>query len=154
MGKAVNEKQAVLSKHNHSTIDLRYEIDSLHRVVKFARETLEKSLTGSEGSSMGYKKLMLSRDDAASIQALATALEKLVNMKMKYDKHLKDKADELSPEEEDVALIEFFAGKEVPQRRKMLRKMVNRHNALIEGSAAKEVTISIANSILGEDNGV
>lgn len=153
MGKAVNEKQAALSKHNHSTVDLRHEIEALYKVVKFARETLERSLTGESGS-MGYKKLSLSRDDAASIQALATAMEKLVNMKMKYDKHLKDRAEDLSPEEEDAALIEFFAGKETPERRKFLRRLVNRHNALIRGSAAKEVTISIANSILDEDDEV
>jgi hypothetical protein len=151
MGVAVNEKQSALSKHRFASADLRYEIEALHKVVTFARETLESSLTGANGS-MGYKKLTLSRDDAASVQALATSLEKLVNMKMKYDKYLRDRDEELSPDEEDVVLVEFFAGKTVPERRKFLRRLVNRHNSLIKGSASKEVTISIAASVLSEED--
>ena len=138
--KPVAAKIAATARAENSSTDMRIEIDKLHRLVTYGRECLENSLYK---ETLGYKKEHLDKNQAASIQALATSMEKLVNIKMKYDKHLKDEADKLTPEEELDALEEFFAGQDVPERRAFILRLVNRHNALIKGTAFQTVTVNI-----------
>lgn len=135
-----DKKQAAVVRNTAASTDLRFELDKLIKLIVFAREPLENQIVG---TGLAYKQQSLGKESAASIQALATSLEKAVNCKIKYDQHLKKEADNLTPEEEQIALIEFFAGLEVTDRRKFLRRLVDRHNALIAGTMAHEVTISI-----------
>lgn len=139
-----NTKKVAVAKNTTSSLDLRYEIERLSRLVTYARESLENSLLGTGNTkTLGYRQETLGKNDAGAIQALATSMEKLVSIKMKYDKHLKDEADKLTPDEEKAALVEFFAGLSVPERRTMMRRMVTRHNSMIEGTMYHEVKISI-----------
>ncbi len=133
-------KKAVVARAENSSTDLRFEIEKLNKLVTFGRECLENSLYK---ETLGYKKEQLTKDQAASIQALATSMEKLVNVKMKYDKHLKDEADKLTPDEEVDALVEFFAAMEVPERRALIRRLADRHNDMIAGTSFQVIKMNV-----------
>lgn len=135
-----DKRQAAIVRNTAASTDLRVELDRLIKLIVFARESLEGQILG---TGLAYKQKALGKEDATSIQALATSLEKAVNCKIKYDQHLKKEADALTPEEEKEALIEFFAGLEVPDRRRFLRKLVDRHNDLVSGTMSHEITISV-----------
>lgn len=141
---AIDKKKAAVARNTAASSDLRVEIEKMTRLVVFARECLEKEMM----QGMGYKQETLGKSASKDLQALATSLEKLTGIRIKYDQHLKKEADNLTPEEEQDALIEFFATLSVDSRRKFLRRLVDRHNEMIVGTMYHEVTISISPSIL------
>lgn len=141
---AMDKKKAAVARNTAASSDLRVEIEKMTRLVVFARECLEKEMM----QGMGYKQETLGKSASKDLQALATSLEKLTGIRIKYDQHLKKEADNLTPEEEQDALIEFFATLSVDSRRKFLRRLVDRHNEMIVGTMYHEVTISISPSIL------
>ena len=132
-----------IKRNEAASLDLRVEIDSLSRLVTFARESMQNELM----SGMGYKQQGLRKETAKDLQALSTSLEKLVAMKIKLDQHLDKEADKLTPEQEKDALLEFFAGLTVTDRRIMVRRMVDRHNKLIVGTSYHPIKVSISESL-------
>ncbi len=141
----MDKKKAAVVRNTAASADMRTEIDKLTRLVVFARECLENQLVG---TGHAYKQDVLDKNAASSIQALATSLEKLANIRIKYDQHLKKEADNLTPDEEKDALVEFFASMNVADRRVFMRRLVDRHNEMIEGTAYHEVKISISQTVV------
>jgi hypothetical protein len=135
----VDKKRAAVVRNTAASTDLRTEIDKMTKLVVYARECLENELT----KGLGYKQDMLRTNTAKDLQSLATSLEKLTGIRMKYDQHLKNEADKLTPDEEKDALVEFFAGMTVKDRRTFLRRLVDRHNEMIVGTMYHEVKINV-----------
>lgn len=135
----IDKKKAAVVRNTAASTDLRLEIEKMTKLVVYARECLENELTG----GLGYKQEALGKSAAKDLQSLATSLEKLTGIRIKYDQHLKNEADKLTPEEEKDALVEFFAGLSVPERRAFLRRLVDRHNSMIVGTSYHEVKINI-----------
>jgi hypothetical protein len=138
----VDKKKAAVARNTAASTDLRTEIDKMTKLVVFARECLEKQMVG---SGFAYNQDKLGANTSKDLQALSTSLEKLINVRVKYDTHLKNEADKLSPDEEKDALVEFFAGMSVTDRRLFLRRLVDRHNEMIVGTMYHEVKINIGN---------
>lgn len=134
-----DKQKAAVVRNTATSTDLRTEIDKMTRLVVYARECLEKELTG----GLGYRQEKLGNSTAKDLQSLATSLEKLTGIKIKYDQHLKNEADKLTPEEEQDALVEFFAGLSVPDRRLFLKRLVDRHNSMIVGTMYHEIKINV-----------
>ena len=138
-----DKKKAAVARNTAASSDLRTEIEKMTRLVVFARESLEKEIVG---TGFGHKQEFLGKSSSKDLQALATSLEKLVAIRIKYDQHLSKEADKLTPDEEKDALVEFFASLDVKERRSFLRRMVDRHNMMIEGTMYHEIKISVAPS--------
>lgn len=145
---AMDKKKAAVARNTAASADLRTEIEKMTRLVVFARECLEKEMIG---TGLAYKQEALGKSAAKDLQALATSLEKLTGIRIKYDQHLRKEADNLTPEEEQDALIEFFATLDVAARRKFMRRLVDRHNEMIVGTMYHDVTISVSPSVLKDD---
>lgn len=124
------DKKRTLARHAAASIDLGVEQGEYIRLVKWARECLENSLTG----GLGYKKEMLSKDDVAALSGIGISLERAISAKIKYDKHIKSFTDTMTPAEERAAIEEFVAGLGDMDRYTLLQKMLLRHNELMGGN--------------------
>ena len=137
----VDKKKIAASRNTAESSDLRAEIEGMTRLVVFSRKALENEIIG---TGLGHKQEFLGKSSAKDLQALSTALEKLVAVKIKYDQHLRKEADKLTPDEEKDALIEFFASiSDVTERRTFLRRLVDRHNDMVQGTMYHEIKISV-----------
>lgn len=143
----VDKQKAAVARNTSSSTDLRTEIEKMTRLVVWSRECLEKELTG----GLGYRQDSMGKGTARDLQALTTSLEKLTGIKIKYDTHLKNEADNLTPEEERAALVEFFAGLPVKDRRNFIKVLVDRHNEMIKGTMYHEVRTNIGTIQKAED---
>lgn len=147
--KEVADKQkAAVARNTSASTDLRVEIEKMTRLVVWSRECLEKELN----AGLGYRQDNMGKGTARDLQALTTSLEKLTNIKVKYDTHLKNEADNLTPDEEKAALIEFFAALSVKDRRDFIKRLVDRHNEMIVGTMYHEVKTNIGTIQKVEDS--
>lgn len=138
--KSIEEKRfSALKKHDAKSLDLGSEQDKYIRLVQWARECLEKSLT----DGIGYKKDGISKDNVMALTNIGIALERAVSAKIKYEKHQKAFAEQMSQEEEESAIEEHILGMDTGHRTEFLRKIVTRHNQLVTGF----------HRITGEDDG-
>jgi len=132
----MDEKQRTkgFAKLEARSTDIRSELDRYLKLCQHARECLENSFN----SGMGHKQMGLSDGDLKGLSNLSIALDRVVAAKIKYDKHMKSFADQMSPEEELVAIEEHIMGLDSPKRSRWLRKITTRHNAMITGSGLKK----------------
>lgn len=122
-------KKAAVAKHSARSTDLKTELDSYIRLCQHARECLENSFF----SGMGYKQEGLSKDDVSALSALSIAMERAISARIKYDKHTKSFAEQMTPEEEREAIEEYILAMVPTERIKFIRKVVSRHNKLNSG---------------------
>ena len=123
------DKKRTLARHSAASIDLGHEQNEYIRLVKWARECLESSLTG----GLGYKKEGLSKDDVAALAQIGISMERAVSAKIKYEKHIREFTEQMTPAEERDAIEEFVMGLDDETRYDLLKKMFDRHNVLSGG---------------------
>lgn len=136
----IDKKKAAVARNTAASTDLRHEIEEMTRLVVYARECMKNELMG---GAFAHTQEMLKKNVAKDLQALATSVEKLVGIKIKYDSHLKNEADKLTPEEEQDALVEFFASLTVSDRRAFIRRLVDRHNNMVVGTSYHPIKINV-----------
>lgn len=115
----------VLAKFTTGAIDLQEELDNILRVLKFQRQALTNKMT--EG--FGYKQMELNPDDAKLANQLTLSYQKAVDSKVKLDKHLRERAEELTPAEELESVKRYVQNLDSTIRRKMLIELLEFHNA-------------------------
>lgn len=114
----------VMSKFSSGVVDLMEELDALLRILKFQREALVNSMT----DGFGYKKMELNPEHAKLSATLASVYQKTVDAKVKLDKHLRERAEDMSPEEEVQSIELFIKGMNPVGRRKLLITLLEYHN--------------------------
>lgn len=97
------------------------------------RECLEKSLF----QGMGHKQDGLADSDVRALSALSIALDRVVAAKIKFDKHMKSFAEQMSPAEELDAITEHLLGLESDKRARWLNGLIKRHNALLKANGQR-----------------
>jgi|JI10StandDraft_1071094.scaffolds.fasta_scaffold199377_2 maleate cis-trans isomerase len=108
-----------------SSADLQAELDRLVQILRYQIDCLSNELV----QGQGYKQNELDNDIVNKVSKITTAFEKAVGSKVRLDKHLKDKAEEMSPEEEQESVIDYLKRLESPIRRKILINLLEYHNA-------------------------
>lgn len=117
-------RSEVLARFATGAIDLMEELDNLLRILKFQREALVNSMT----DGFGYKKMELNPGHAKLAAQLAVTYQKAVDAKVKLDKHLRDRAEELTPAEEIAGVKSFIETMDSTARRKLLISLLEFHN--------------------------
>lgn len=117
-------RSEVLARFATGAIDLMEELDNLLRILKFQREALVNSMT----DGFGYKKMELNPAHAKLAAQLAVTYQKAVDAKVKLDKHLRDRAEELTPAEEIAGVKTFIECMDSTARRKLLISLLEFHN--------------------------
>jgi hypothetical protein len=125
MDEAARLRAAVLARFTTGYVDLQEELESILRVLRFQREALTNKMT--EG--FGYKQMELSVENAKLAKELTLCYQKAVDSKVKLDKHLKDRAEEMSPAEEVASVAKYIQGLDSGLRRKLLIDSLAFHNA-------------------------
>lgn len=115
----------LLAKFNSTAVDLAVELDEILKVLRFQRQALTNKMT--EG--FGYKQFELKAEDAKAATTLTLSYQKAVDAKVKLDKHLKDRAEELTPEQELESVALYIKTLPSTDRRKLLIEALAYHNA-------------------------
>lgn len=102
------------------------ELDSLIKIFAHMRECFENEMM--EG--LGFKKMGLTESQVKQGAALSKMMTEMVNCKIKWDKASKALADNMTPEEEQDAVIKFLQSQEPAVRWRVLsvvRKWMKSH---------------------------
>lgn len=120
------QKDKAIKRLDARSTDIRTELDRYIKLAQHARECLENSFN----SGMGHKQMGLSETDLKGLSNLSIALDRIVASKIKYDKHMKSFAEQMTPEEELAAIEEHVMSLERDKRSRWLKKIITRHNNL------------------------
>ncbi len=117
-------RNEVIARFSSGAIDLMEELDSILRVLKFQRESLVNSMT----DGFGFKQMELNPGHAKLGSQLAASYQKAVDAKIKLDKHLRDRAEDMTPAEEVASIEAFIKTMDSTARRKLLISLLEFHN--------------------------
>src|SRR5882672_7349717 len=100
--KEPEQKRAeAMAKYQAGSASLMGELEAMYKNVKWQRECVEKN----QISGMGHKQETVDPKTIKAIGELSLALTRLVDAKIKLDKHLKKAGEESTPEEDYQTLI-------------------------------------------------
>ena len=123
----------VKERLNARSTDILLELNKYLQLAQHARECLENSFD----QGMGHKQDGLSELDIKGLSHLSIALDRIVTSKIKFDKHMKSFAEQMTPDEELAAIEEHVIGLEQDKRTTFLRKLIKRHNAMLNERGKK-----------------
>lgn len=119
------------ARYSTAGVSLVQELDNILRALAFQREVVEKEMLRGQGFKGETFDLKL----VAATKELTLAYSSAVTSKIKLSKHMKDIAEEMTHDEQVVAVKEFIKVMEQLPRRTLLRELTNYHNAQHEGKS-------------------
>lgn len=128
---AVDEaRQTVTKRYNAASISMLMEIEETLKAVKWERECI----VNTQKQGMGHKQLTFDPKTVKALSDLALAVTRLVEAKIKYDKHSKSQSEEQTPEEEMETVVNYIKQLSKTERAKLLRDMLHFQAIMGDGS--------------------
>lgn len=117
-------RKSFLATHDTRVIRMEDELQRMIRLVAHARESLESEML----SGLAYKKSGVPENDLKRLKELTSSFNSLTDAKIRLDKTAKDRAANLTPEEERAAVVTYVKALELKSRGRLLRECLDHHN--------------------------
>jgi hypothetical protein len=117
-------REKALAKFDARSVRLIDELEEMLKLLVFQREALKNSAF--EG--LGYKQKTLDINQVRASKELSFAYTRMVEAQIKLDKHLKQVAEMMTPEEERDAVKKYVASLSTADSCALLSEMVSAHN--------------------------
>lgn len=124
-------RKETLAKLLSSSVSLQNELEDLLKILRFQRETLTNEMV----SGMAYRQQDLSESLVTKTSKLTLAYEKALSAKIRLDKHLKDAAAEMTPDEELESVKKYIIDLDSMVRRGVIIDLLNYHNTNVTNTA-------------------
>jgi hypothetical protein len=118
-------REKALAKFDARSVRLIDEIEAMLKLLVFQREALQNNLF----SGLGYKQDSVDLKTVAASKELTLAYTRMVEAQIKLDKHLKQVADLMTPEEEREAVKKYILSLPVKEAGDLLQIIIKKHDA-------------------------
>lgn len=117
-------RKDALARNDARGIRIMDELEEMLRLCRFQREALKNECT----DGFGYKQLAADLKTVQKTEKLALAYTRLTDAQIKLNKHLKDIADVMTPEEEKSAVRKYIQAMSQMDRGVFISDLIKWHN--------------------------
>ncbi len=129
----------------YTVVSLPAMLEKQRRLVNDGIDALQREFNAAPGRD---GMLSLTDKDATKLDKLSAAVVKLVDADIRHRKAMKAMGEDLSPDEENAALIELICGFEAPRRVDLLREIARYHRQQV---GVSNVATSFAEQVLANE---
>lgn len=122
-----------LAKLDVQVIRLEDELAEWLKLLSFLRT----SLTNEAMSGMGYKQMAVNKDTVNKMKELSSAFRTAGEIKLKLDAKAKERAEEMTPEDEKAAVQTYIKAMDARERGVFLNSLVAWHNEVKFNSSSQ-----------------
>lgn len=119
MSRANQSKLMADANREHASYRLQDELDKLLKIFSHMRQCFESEMT----DGLGYKKIGITPVLLKNAVELGKLMTSLVDSKIRYDKAKKQLADDMTPEEEELACLTYLKSLSGDRRQAALIKL-------------------------------
>jgi hypothetical protein len=117
-------REKALAKFDARSVRLVDEIEAMLKLLVFQREALQNNLF----SGLGYKQDSVDLKTVAASKELTLAYTRMVEAQIKLDKHLKQVAELMTPEEEKEAVKKYVNSLDKDTAGRLIEKLIEMYN--------------------------